>query len=102
MRVGWAFGAFPGKCSQDDRTPVNRQVGCSVLLEYALRHLRNVTIGDPAQTSSRTLNMALRVLSPQSWGSPSGDPLPAYAELTGASGIRWRPRSADDLYAVPD
>jgi hypothetical protein len=31
MRVGWAFGVFPGKCSQGDRTPVKRQVTtCSV------------------------------------------------------------------------
>ena len=36
------------------------------------RHLRNVPIGDPAQTSSRTLNMAVQVLSPQSWGSRAG------------------------------
>jgi hypothetical protein len=26
MRVSWAVGAFPGKCSQDDRAPEKRKV----------------------------------------------------------------------------
>ena len=34
MRVSWAFGAFPGKCSRGDRAPVKRKVGCSVLPDY--------------------------------------------------------------------
>jgi hypothetical protein len=31
MRVSWAVGVFPGKCSQDDRTPEKRKVGSSTL-----------------------------------------------------------------------
>ena len=55
-------GAASGRGSRaGDRPSVNRQVGCSVPLEYAgsapaERHDRR-----PAQTSSRTLNMSVQV-----------------------------------------